>query len=76
MEIPRSNFRPSGRLLFQLVAFLTFVGACLRILAHGYLPPDDALRHAAFAVSGRSWDQLLVGRPEALFDQSPGWHAF
>ena len=58
------------------MAFLTFVGACLRILAHGYLPPDDALRHAAFAVSGRSWDQLLVGRPEALFDQSPGWHAF
>ena len=47
----------------------------LGIVARGFMPSDDALRHAAFAVSHRTWPQIIVGRPEALFDQSPGWHA-
>jgi hypothetical protein len=47
----------------------------LRILGRGYLPPDDALRHAAKAVSGRLWSEILVLRPEITMDSHPGWHA-
>lgn len=46
----------------------------VRIVAQGYLPLDDALRHAAKAVSGRSWDQILVLRPDITVDSHPGWH--
>ncbi len=47
----------------------------LRIVSQGYLPTDDALRHAAKAVSGRSWNEVLVLRPEVTMDSHPGWHA-
>jgi hypothetical protein len=46
----------------------------IQILAQGYLPVDDSLRHAGKAVSGRSWSQLLLLRP-GVVDFSPGWHA-
>ena len=56
------------------------VAACLalvplRIVAAGYLPDDDVLRHAAKAVSGRPWSEILVLRPEVTMDSHPGWHA-
>ena len=47
----------------------------LRIVARGYLPDDDALRHAAKAVSGRPWSEILVLRPDVTMDSHPGWHA-
>jgi hypothetical protein len=47
----------------------------LRIVAQGFLPDDDALRHAAKAVSGRAWADVLVLRPEVTMDSHPGWHA-
>jgi len=56
-----------------VVVFLAFVP--FRILAQGYLPGDDALRHAATAVSGRPWSDMLVLRPEVTMDSHPGWHA-
>ena len=31
----------------------------LKIIGYGYLPSDDALRHAAKAVSGKTWQ---IGR--------------
>ena len=40
-----------------------------------YLPFDDCLWHAAKAVSGRGWDEILVLRPEVTLDRHPGWHA-
>jgi len=46
----------------------------LKIIGYGYLPEDDALRHAAKAVSGKSWDQILVTRSEAVMDNHPAWH--
>ena len=46
------------------------------ILRYGYLPPDDALRHAAKAVSGKSWGEILVLRPEITLDHNPGWNWF
>ena len=56
-----------------VVAFLALVP--LRILDQGYLPGDDALRHAAKAVSGKAWGEILVLRPDVTMDSHPGWHA-
>jgi hypothetical protein len=46
-----------------------------RILGHGYLPVDDALRHAGKAVSGKQWSEILVLRADMPMDSHPGWHA-
>ena len=54
---------------------MALVVAPLRVLAQGYLPGDDALRHAAKAVGGRSWTEILLLRPEITLDSNPGWHA-
>lgn len=43
----------------------------------GYLPPDDALRHAAYAVGDHTWNEVLVLRPSMdtpAMDSHPGWH--
>jgi MFS family permease len=56
-----------------VLLFLTLVP--FRIVATGWLPGDDALRHAAKAVSGKDWSQVLVLRPEVTMDSHPGWHA-
>ncbi|HEY5234062.1 MAG TPA: hypothetical protein VIK35_11070, partial [Verrucomicrobiae bacterium] len=44
----------------SLAAILTVLMIPLRIIQYGYLPGDDALRHAAKAVSGRPWPEILV----------------
>ena len=45
----------------------------LRIIGYGFLPMDDALRHAAKAISGKSWQEILVMRNDFPIDPSPGW---
>jgi hypothetical protein len=45
------------------------------VIGHGYLPGDDALRHVAKVVSGKTWQQILVMRPDMTMDSHPGWHA-
>jgi len=45
------------------------------LLAQGYLPPDDSLRHAAKAVDARPWSEILVLRPGLLGDPHAAWHA-
>lgn len=45
----------------------------LKIIGYGFMPMDDALRHAAKAVSGKSWQQILVMRDDFSIDPSPGW---
>ncbi len=45
----------------------------LKIISYGFLPMDDALRHAAKTVSGKSWQQILVMRDDFPIDPSPGW---
>lgn len=47
----------------------------LKIASYGYIPPDDAQRHAAKVISGKPWSQILVVRPEFTMDSHPGWHA-
>ena len=44
-----------------------------KIISYGFLPMDDALRHAAKTVSGKSWQQILVMRDDFPIDPSPGW---
>ena len=44
-----------------------------KIISAGFLPGDDAMRHAAKAVSGKSWPDILVMREDFQIDPSPGW---
>jgi hypothetical protein len=46
----------------------------LKVISYGYLPGDDALRHAAKAVSGKTWQEILVLGPAFHFDPNWGWH--
>ena len=46
----------------------------LRIIQYGFLPGDDALRHAAKAVSGKPWPDILVLGPAFKIDTNFGWH--
>ena len=48
----------------------------LKVISYGYLPPDDALRHAAKVISEKNWDEILVMRDGIPMDSHPGWHAF
>jgi hypothetical protein len=56
-----------------IAVILTIILIPLKIISLGFLPPDDALRHAAKAVSGKSWQQILVMRSDFAIDPSPGW---
>ena len=56
-----------------IVVVFTIIVIPLKIIGYGFLPMDDALRHAAKAVSGKSWQQILVMRDDFQIDPSPGW---
>jgi hypothetical protein len=58
-----------------IVVVFTIIVIPLKIIGYGFLPMDDALRHAAKAVSGKSWQQILVMRDDFQIDPSPGWQA-
>jgi hypothetical protein len=60
-------------IVFLLVA-VTVLIIPLRILGYGFIPPDDASRHAAKAVSGKDWQEILVVRGDIKMDSHPGWH--
>jgi hypothetical protein len=62
-------------LLVWLLVIITFVLIAGKIIGYGFLPMDDALRHAAKAVSGKPWSEILILRPGFLIDPHPGWHA-
>jgi hypothetical protein len=57
-----------------LVAIVALAWIPLKIISYGYLPPDDALRHTAKAVTQRDWNDILVLRPDFQTDHNPGWH--
>ena len=56
-----------------IVAVFTIIIVPLKIIGYGFLPMDDALRHAAKTISGKSWQQILVMRSDFPIDPSPGW---
>ena len=67
-----SRFVP---LLAWLAAGLAVLACALKIIGLGYLPPDDALRHAARAVTGRPWSEILVLGDVMKMEHNFGWHA-
>jgi hypothetical protein len=58
-----------------MVAALLALLIPLLILRLGYQPSDDALRHVAKALSGKSWPEILVVEEGYPADEHPGWHA-
>jgi len=69
------NVRRYIPLSVWIVVVFTIICIPLKIIGYGFLPMDDALRHAAKAVSGKSWHQILVMRDDFQIDPSPGWQA-
>ncbi|HXB60229.1 MAG TPA: hypothetical protein VNU95_11715, partial [Candidatus Acidoferrales bacterium] len=60
-------------LIVWIVVVSTVILIPLKIIGYGFLPMDDALRHAAKTISGKSWQQILVMRDGFPIDPSPGW---
>jgi hypothetical protein len=56
------------------VVILVILAIPLKIIGYGYLPSDDALRHAAKAVSGKPWPEILVVGSAFQIDHNFGWH--
>ena len=56
------------------IVILVVLTIPLRIIGYGFLPGDDALRHAAKAVSGKPWTEILVLGPSFKIDTNFGWH--
>ncbi len=61
-------------LIVFLLAAVTIFIIPLKIMGYGYIPPDDASRHAAKAISGKDWQDILVIRGDIKMDSHPGWH--
>jgi hypothetical protein len=56
------------------IVILVILAIPLKIIGYGYLPGDDALRHAAKAVSGKSWPEILVLNDVYKIDPEFGWN--
>ena len=56
-----------------IIVLSTIILIPLKIIGNGFLPMDDALRHAAKTISGKAWQQILVMRTDFPIDPSPGW---
>jgi hypothetical protein len=61
--------------VWLMVAFV-ILAIPLKIISYHYLPPDDALRHAAKAVSGKPWPEILVVGSSFQIDPQFGWNLF
>lgn len=61
--------------LTTLLAIWVILLVPFRVIGYGFLPPDDALRHSAKAISSKPWDQILILRDDIKMDSHPGWHA-
>jgi hypothetical protein len=57
-----------------VIVISTIIIIPLKIMSYGYLPGDDALRHAARAVSGKPWSEILVLNPVYQIDHEFGWN--
>jgi hypothetical protein len=55
------------------VAIFAILIIPLKITQYGYLPGDDALRHAAKAITGRPWSEILVLNGNYI-DHEFGWN--
>src|SRR5712672_2620369 len=57
-----------------MIVILVILAIPLKIIGYGYLPGDDTLRHAAKAVSGKSWSEILVLNDVYKIDHEFGWN--
>ncbi len=71
---PFDSLKRHVPLVILLVVAAVILAIPLRIVEYGYLPGDDALRHAAKAVSGKSWQQILVLNDVYKMDHEYGWN--
>ena len=74
-ELPE-KFRRYVPLAVWLMVALVILAIPLKIIGYGFLPGDDALRHAAKAVSEKPWSEIIVTGEVFKIDQSLGWHGF
>jgi len=73
-DLIRDRLTPRvGQVAGALVVLVILLIPAL-LLARGYFPTDDCLRHAAKAVDGRPWAEILVLRPGILEDPHTTWH--
>jgi hypothetical protein len=72
---PPANRERLVSLLVWLIAICVIAFLPLRILGHGWMPIDDALRHAAKVVSGKNWHDVVLLADWVKMDHNPGWHA-
>ena len=73
LELPEKLRRYVPLAVWALVALVIII-VPLKIIGLGYLPPDDALRHVAKAVSGKPWPEILVVGDTFKIDHNLGWH--
>jgi len=71
---PLESLRRYVPLAAWVIVILVLLAIPLKIIGYGYLPGDDALRHAAKAVSGKSWPQILVLNHTYQIDHEFGWN--
>ncbi|HEU5396469.1 MAG TPA: hypothetical protein VFV81_04825 [Verrucomicrobiae bacterium] len=71
---PLDSFRRYVPLAVWTIVVLILLLAPLRIIQYGYLPGDDSMRHAAKAVSGKTWQQILILNPVYKIDHEFGWN--
>jgi hypothetical protein len=60
-------------LLIWVIVLMTLLIIPLKVIKYGYIPPDDALRAAGKAVSGKTWQQVLVLDDAYKMDHEYGW---
>ena len=73
---PLDSLRRWIPLAVWVMAAFVILAIPLKIMGYGYLPVDDALRHAAKAVSGKSWPEILVLGSAFKIDPQFGWNLF
>jgi hypothetical protein len=62
-------------LLAWLMVGATCIGVFSKTLSYGYIPPGDARRYVAKAVTDKEYGQILVLGPTYYMDFSPGWES-
>lgn len=67
------RFRSLVPIASRLIVILAILAIPLKILHYGFIPPSDVLRHAAKAVSGKQWSEILVLNRTYVIDHEFGW---
>ena len=73
-QTPFDHLRRYVPLLAWVIVILTLLAIPLKITSYGYLPGDDALRHAAKAVSDKPWSEIMVLNDVYKIDHEFGWN--